>query len=204
MKRFAVAFVVALVTTSGLFFIMESLVSLSEAAINKPPTQAPIEFIRLSEQSDLHLKKRHLPNKEKPKRPPEQPNTDFEDVLSNSTNNVLMVQRPQVDLNLGLKGGLALGQAPSDRDTVPIVRVEPMYPARAAQRKIEGWVVVEFSISKTGRVENSKILRANPPTIFNRAALKAVQKWKYKPRIDNGVPVDSHGNQTKITFTLND
>ena len=202
MKRFGIALVVASVMTFGLFFLMESLVSMGQAAITKPPVQAPIEFIRLNEQSDLNLKKRQLPNKEKPKTRPEQPDLDIDDVSQDATN-TLTVQRPQVDFNLGLKGGLALGSAPVDRDTVPIVQVEPMYPPRARQRKIEGWVLVEFSISNTGIVKNSKIVRAEPGTIFNRAALKAVNKWKYKPRIDNGVPVASHGIRKRFTFYLN-
>ena len=62
---------------------------------------------------------------------------------------------------------------------------------------------MEFSIGKLGINERQGFeLRAGK--IFNRAALKAVNKWKYKPKIDNGVAVETHGHRKKLKFTLSD
>jgi len=206
MKRLTFCVAVATTITLVLFLMMESLVSMGEASIDKPPKASPIEFIRLNEQSALSLKQRELPEKYSPEVPPSRPSVmSLEaDINNPETRMVLKVTRPGLKSQLGLQGGFSLGELPMDRDTVPIGRVEPMYPSRAAQRRIEGWVVVEFSIGKQGTVENAKVVRSQPGTIFNRSALKAVSKWKYKPRVDNGLVVETHGHQTKITFKLND
>ena len=77
-------------------------------------------------------------------------------------------------------------------------------PARAAQRNIEGWVLVEFSITALGTVKNAKVIQSEPGKIFNRSALKAVGKWKYKPRIEDGVAMETHGHRKRLKFTLSD
>jgi protein TonB len=72
----------------------------------------------------------------------------------------------------------------------------------AAQRRIEGWVIVEFNISVVGRVKDAKVVSAEPPRIFDREALRAIRKWKYKPKVENGVAVERKGIRVKLTFTL--
>lgn len=204
MKRITLSFMAALFMSLALFLMMESLVSLRQASFEKPPKPSMVEFIRLDQQSDLELKNRDLPKKLPPKTPPTRPAMNYSEAhqSKNTALSALQVQRPGLGSELGLKGGLALGKMPMDRDTVPVVRVEPMYPARAAQRRIEGWVVVEFSIGKMGTVGNVKVVKSEPGTVFDRAALSSVRKWKYKPRVNNGVAVATDGHQTKITFKL--
>ena len=92
----------------------------------------------------------------------------------------------------------------ADREVLPIVRVEPVYPDRAQQRGIEGFVVLEFTVLETGEVDSSSIqvILAEPSSIFNRAATRAVRKWKYRPKVENGKPVPQYGIQTQLTFQL--
>jgi protein TonB len=92
--------------------------------------------------------------------------------------------------------------AGSDRDTIPLVRVPPDYPARAVNRGIEGWVLVEFTITGTGSVKDAKVVDAKPATIFNDAALKAIGRWRYNPKVENGQPVERRGVRTIIRFDL--
>ena len=206
MIRLGFSLTAALLTTFAIFFMMESLVSVGKASIEKPPQSSQIEFIRLNRDSELNLKARELPRKPPPKIPPTRPPADYEnaDVKAHQPQNKLTVSRPGLDASLALAGGVDLGSAPMDRDAVPIVRVEPIYPARAAQRNIEGWVLVEFSITPLGTVKNAKVIQSEPGKIFNRSALKAVSKWKYKPRIEDGVAIETHGHRKKLKFTLSD
>ena len=206
MHRLALSFTAALVMTFSLFFVMESLVAVGKASFEKPPRASSIEFIRLNRDSELNLKARELPEKLPPKIPPANPTASFDtaEAETTQTHTRLEVTRPGLDSSLTLAGGIELGSAPMDRDAVPIVRVEPIYPARAAQRNIEGWVLIEFSISKLGTVKNAKVVRSEPGKIFNRAALKAVSKWKYKPSVENGVARETHGHRKKLKFTLSD
>ena len=85
------------------------------------------------------------------------------------------------------------GHEGSSQEHEPLVKVLPIYPRRALARGIEGYVIVEFVITSTGLVTDPQIVEAEPPVIFDRAAIAAVLKSKYKPRIENGKAVDSRG-----------
>ena len=84
---------------------------------------------------------------------------------------------------------------------VPLVRVPPKYPARAASRHIEGWVKVEFTVQTDGSVDNAVVVSSEPEGIFDDAALKAIGKWKFKEKIVNGVAVPQRAVQ-KLQFKL--
>jgi len=84
---------------------------------------------------------------------------------------------------------------------VPLERVPPKYPARAASRHIEGWVKIEFTITTSGEVENAVVVEAEPPEIFDDAALKAINQWTFKEKTVNGVAVEQRAVQT-LQFKL--
>jgi protein TonB len=88
-----------------------------------------------------------------------------------------------------------------DGDVLPVVRIEPQYPREALVKGIEGWVRVEFVILEDGGVQSVEVLAAEPPGMFERNAVRAVMRWKFKPRIENGVAVRRRGAQT-IEFQL--
>jgi protein TonB len=108
---------------------------------------------------------------------------------------------PVIDPSEALAGGIG-GGGGKDRDVVPLVRIEPEYPMRARQRGIEGWVAIQFTISAAGTVKDPVVIGAHPGTIFNRAALQAVRKWKYNPKIENGVAVERPGQKVTLEFTM--
>ena len=107
-----------------------------------------------------------------------------------------------VDTSMGLDTGGGFSMASADGDAVPMVRVPPQYPERALQRGIEGRVLLEFTISRSGSVKNPKVIAYEPSTIFNKAAIKAVKQWKYNPKIVNGKAVEQPGVQIAIPFRL--
>jgi protein TonB len=92
----------------------------------------------------------------------------------------------------------------ADQSEVPIVRVEPVYPQRALDRGIEGWVEVEFTVTEVGRISEPTILRSHPSGIFNRAALRAIERWKYEPKVVGGQPVARPGMRNRFRFKLNE
>ena len=92
----------------------------------------------------------------------------------------------------------------SDTDVVPLVRVNPQYPERAAMRGVEGWVEVEFTIGRAGGVEDARVVRSEPSSIFNRAALRAIRKWKYNPKIEEGTAIERPGVRVRLKFELKD
>jgi protein TonB len=92
--------------------------------------------------------------------------------------------------------------AGADRDAVPLVRVEPEYPMRARQRGIEGWVMVRFNVNKAGAVADPAVVKSHPGTIFDKAALAAVRRWRYNPKIQQGKAVERHGLETIVSFDM--
>ena len=96
------------------------------------------------------------------------------------------------------------GLSPSDGDYLPIVKVQPMYPRRALTRGIEGYVIVMFTVTRQGTTRDHVIVESKPRGIFDRAALRAATKFKYKPRIVDGQPIEVPGVKNKITFLIED
>jgi len=90
----------------------------------------------------------------------------------------------------------------TDRDVQPIVRVNPDYPQQLVTRGVEGWVKVQFTITSTGAVTDAFVVDASPSSVFDAAALKAIARWRYNPRIESGRAVERVGMQTVIRFEL--
>jgi protein TonB len=89
----------------------------------------------------------------------------------------------------------------ADGEYLPIVKVAPVYPTRALARRMEGYVLVEFSVSPSGSVKDVVVVESTAE-IFERPAIDAVMKFRYKPRIVDGQAVEVHGVQNKIMFDL--
>ncbi|WP_386067150.1 energy transducer TonB [Tahibacter sp. UC22_41] len=77
------------------------------------------------------------------------------------------------------------------RDAVLVRSVPPQYPNAALRRRQEGWVQVEFTVTSDGAVANARVLDADPPRTFDRAALDAVQRWNFNPALRNGTAVEA-------------
>jgi len=93
----------------------------------------------------------------------------------------------------------AMGQ---DREVMPIVRIAPDYPPKALKDQIEGWVKVQFTITPTGSVRDPLVVDSSPKDTFDAAAVKSIARWRYNPKIEDGVPVERVGVQTVIRFQL--
>lgn len=92
----------------------------------------------------------------------------------------------------------------ADGEKLPLVRVNPVYPQRALQHEKEGWVVVEFTVTEMGSVENAVVIDAEPKGYFEKAALKAIAKFKYKPTVVDGQAKPSHGVRFRMVFEMTD
>jgi protein TonB len=89
-----------------------------------------------------------------------------------------------------------------DTEVIPRVRVNPEYPPSALTKNIEGWVQVRFTVTAIGTVRDPVIVASEPRTVFDEAALKAIARWRYNPRVENGEAVERVGLQTVIRFKL--
>jgi len=88
------------------------------------------------------------------------------------------------------------------RDARVLVPPSPDYPTAAVRNRQNGWVEVEFLVAADGSVKNARVTASEPRGVFDRAALDAVRKAKFEPRLQNGQPQDSTLRR-RIEFKLN-
>src|ERR1700683_1800791 len=145
---------------------------------------------------------------------------------------VKIIKEDAPDMNAGMQGGVPGGVAggsmggviggviggmggapPPPKPTAPrirqggsvqaallINRVQPVYPPLARQTRISGTVRLHAIISKSGSVESLEVLSGHP--LLVRAAMDAVQQWRYKPTLLNGEPVEVD-TTIDVIFSLN-
>jgi protein TonB len=198
MPRHLSAAFLAIFVTFGLFYLMQALILGKDMKLGEGGATM-IDFVRLKKDSELDIKKRKMPEKKEPEEPPPPP--DLSMARSNKPSQEMGDMAFAIDVDVDL-GGTNIAIAASDTDIVPIVRVEPQYPLRASERGIEGWVEVEFTISKLGTVKDPRVINSHPSSIFDRASLKAIKKWKYNPKIEDGEPVERPGVLVRLKFAL--
>ena len=111
------------------------------------------------------------------------------DPFSHTANSTVHVTKPTGTLTISK--GVAEGMI--------VQRIVPVYPAIARAVRLEGTVVLQATISKTGTIENLRILSG--PQILQQAAINAVQQWRYRPYLLNGDPVEVE-TTINVNFTL--
>lgn len=90
----------------------------------------------------------------------------------------------------------------NNRQAIAMVTIPPEYPQRPLTQNIEGWVLMEFTIGIDGSVENIVVVEAEPKGAFERAAMRAMKRWKYQPKIVDGRPVAQHHMREIFRFEL--
>ncbi len=187
-------------TAFGLFWIMQALIGVS-GELQKAGTRLSVDFVRLRRDTTPQTKEREPPKREKPEQQPPPPEMNLAKAMNpgDAVGQII----PMVDTGMELERATALGAGGGgDRDVVPLVRVDPEYPPRARQQGIEGWVEVEFTISPVGTVQDAVVTASKPSYVFDRAALRAIRKWRYNPKIENGVPMARPGIQVRLRFEI--
>ena len=179
---------------------MHLLIEYGESAISKERVRHQLEFVRIKRNENINLED-FTPEKppKPPETPPETPPQEMDQIDPNAPS--INIAPPTISANtdIGGPGGMNIAEG----DYLPIVRVAPVYPARALSRGLEGYVDMSFTVTTAGTVRDPIVLFSTS-SLFNRAATRAVLKFKYKPRVVDGVPVDVPGVKTRITFLIED
>ncbi len=197
----------AFTITLGLFFLMQSLIhDKTDESIQKIP-RVKIEFTRTKRDTQVIEKKPELPKKDWIDRPQRTSSLNNNLTPTSNTSGGIDMDAPSIpsiDPDIDRRNLGRLHEGSSGGGIVPLVRIQPIYPRIAQEKRIEGWVLIEFSIGLTGAVEQPKVIDAKPSGFFEQSALEAVRKWKYKPTIKNGIPVITRGLMVKVTFNLSE
>jgi len=196
----------AVVITFFLFIGMYYLVNMSNH--NKPGDDdgLSIDFSPVKVDEDVNTKKRAIPKKPPPpKDPPPPPKMNVQQNQS-VVNNMPTPQMAPLDLGVGGSGPYlgAMGAGVNSNQEggiIPIVTIAPNYPRKALIAKIEGYVTMSFTITEAGTVVGPKVIDSKPRRIFDREAMRAILKYKFKPKVENGIAVTQAATQT-IDFAL--
>jgi protein TonB len=200
MFRFLIAIISASIVTLGLFFLMQSLIEAGGTGLTEADKGKVLDFVRVQQEEQVEKVDRKPRKPPKPQEPPPQMQAPQMDSSSPDAGSAGLDFAADLNSDIALDGGLALDSG--DGEYVPIAKVQAVYPRRAMQRGIQGYVIVEFTVNKIGAVVNPMVVEANPQGIFEQAALDAVVKFKYKPRVINGEPTEVAGVQNRISFEL--
>ncbi|MDE0093439.1 MAG: energy transducer TonB [Gammaproteobacteria bacterium] len=196
-ERYSVGLCAGAIVTIGLLWVMQAVISTDKNPLNEDVTYRNLEFVKLLDdvepvREDLRLEK-----------PP-----DIDEMPPDL---------PEPDLSLDDGGSIGIpidvvsdvgpveadpGGYTSDGEYEPIFKVQPIYPRRALQLELEGWVVVEFDVTETGNVENVVVVDADPKGVFDSAARKAAEKFRYRPKVVNEKPIRVTGVRNRIIFEL--
>lgn len=217
--RIVLGLLVALMVNLGLFTLMQQMTSAKNIERHVTEDIRLLDFVRLKRETTPEIKKRELPKKPPPpKTPPPPPKTPAPQATKPKAP-APKLDIPRIDVPLNIAGGPYLGDfstapkvAPAaqpapviaplmDDEVVPLVRIPPRYPRAASRRGVEGVVTVSFTITKDGQVRDPKIVSAEPENIFDKEALNAILKWKFKPKVVDGQPVERQATQ-EIEFKL--
>ncbi|PAJ76263.1 protein TonB [Pseudoalteromonas sp. NBT06-2] len=198
--RYLVSFFIAVFITLALFWGMQSLIQSGDGQLSETTKGNVLDFVRLKTEQAVEKKQRKPQKPPKPKEPPPPMNSPKMDQSNAQAQTGHFDFGANIEADLNLASGLSLGS--SDGEYLPIVKVSPVYPRRALSRGIEGYVIVEFTVTKSGTVTTPIVVNAKPQGIFDRAAMDAALKFKYKPRVVNGEAVEVAGVQNKISFQI--
>ncbi len=196
--RYAFAIASGIAITLSLLFVMHLLIEYGEDAVTKERPKYQLDFVRVKRNENLNVED-FTPEKPPPppEVPPEVPPQEMDDISADGPS--INIAAPTVNA-AGDIGGPA-GMNVAEGDYLPIVRVAPVYPARALSRGLEGYVDLVFTVTSAGTVADP-VVEFSTSSLFERAAIRAVLKFKYKPRVVDGVAQNVPNVRTRIRFAL--
>ncbi len=84
----------------------------------------------------------------------------------------------------------------------PTAAMEPVYPLRAERMGIQGYVNVEFTVTKDGRAKDIRIIEAKPKNVFEQSVINCVSSWRFSPGKKDGQSVETRKVRRLIRFQL--
>ena len=193
-----IGFVIAVI----FFLLLAYIVKPSSESLKNENSFRVVDFIRLKKDTSLREKTRTIPDRPEPPKKPPPPDLVTPELQTPPQAPNLDIEFPDIAVPTDFKGAfLGPQNAGGNSQVVPLVRINPQYPRNELLAGVEGWVKVRFTVEPDGSVSSPKVVQSKPPRVFDTAALRAIKKWKFKPKVVNGVAVQQDGTQL-IEFKL--
>lgn len=196
--RWVISVGLAAAVTIALFYFMQALIATGGELEER------LNVIRIVDATMPEIVMEVISEVERPEEieqleqpPPDVPDRNINMEGDNSLNISREVVNVDLDLNIG-----AAGLGATDGEMLPLVNIQPTYPTRAAQRGIEGWAQVSFTVTETGGVRDVFVVDAEPQGMFDQASIRAAERFRFQPRVVNGQPVEVPNVQYVFRFQL--
>lgn len=193
--RVLLAALVAIPVAVGLFFVMQSLID-RDYEQEDVTARKIADIVVPNKEIEVNVKEVKPEKVEDPEEPPpELQPLEFDMDMDVDVVNLAPSTQVSVSIN-------SSGMSSGDGEYLPIVKVAPIYPRRAQTRGISGYCIVEYVVTKTGSIRDPIAVDCSPQGVFESASVKAAEKFKYKPRVVDGEPIEVAGVQNKFTYEL--
>ena len=200
--RWAVSMLMAAGITLGLFYFMQALIATGADLDQR------VSVVKIVDATMPEIELEVIEEIDKPE--PIQDDTEVvEDIQERQVNlsdgPSLNIERSSVEIDTGLQLSNASISA-TDGDMLPLVAIAPQYPTRAAQRGIEGWCLVSFTVNGLGNVveDSVVVVDAEPRSMFDRSSIRAAGRFKFQPRVVDGQGVAVENVQYVFRYELED
>ncbi len=207
MIRISLLAALAVLLNLVLFMLMSAMIRHSQMRLGDMEVVSLVDFIRtqVQEPPPPPEKRRSAPEPPEPapltplpllSRPPPVSRTPFR----------VVAPRVDLDLQLQLDGGPYMGELLSPsvisaQQLTPLVTMPPLYPPSARARRLEGYAEVEFTVTENGSVTHVQVVDSDPAGVFDRAAERAVRRWKFQAHAVDGEATAVRARQ-RINFQL--
>ena len=202
--RFVKPTLYALAFTFGLFWTMHLLIVGGRYLAEQSESLATVDFVRLKKESELETRERKKPPKPEPPKHPPPPKMKIDTPPPDQQPTPFAM--PKLNLPTTISGGPFLGSyvggdMSAYSELIPLMRITPQYPRNAARDRIEGWVEFQITINPDGTVKSARPIKSQPRGVFESAAMQSIMKWKFRPKVVDGKPVETTGTQ-RIEFKM--
>ncbi|EPM4286194.1 energy transducer TonB [Vibrio alginolyticus] len=204
MGRLLLALPASLLISVSLFSFMAWMVDKGNQRAPEASEAVRFDMVMVENEADVQRRQRSVPEQPEPPQAPEPMDLSQADTQMEPMSQMTPVSA--LGLNTALEG-IAIS-APNLKGTMgnqqalPLYRVDPRYPSKALKRRVEGYVIMRFTIDATGRPKDIEVIEAEPERMFEREAIRALKKWKYQPKVEDGVSIEQFGQTSKVEFKL--
>lgn len=229
--KFPLIFLLALVINGVLFYLMQAMITGQKYRFNDLKIAQVIDFVRMPDQTKpLPTRSLRSPPPEPRPQPIAAHQQSSLPRKGGATVRSIPLPLPALKVDIPLSSNLDLaadpylpsvmvegenpspGNIPGDEnfgllgtimasELVAIAKASPFYPRVARSRRIEGYVLIDFTVTREGRVKDAKIIKSKPANIFDNAAMRAVLSWRFQPRMRNGRAIEVRAQQ-QLDFKL--
>jgi protein TonB len=195
--RMVISILLSIPVVVGLFLLMHTLID-SDFEDPDVEDRRIAELVQPDEEIELETSTPKPDKVEDPEEPP--PEMEME-VLQLDLDVEIENVAPIASVDIAIDSG---GMNTGDGEYLPIVKVEPPYPRRAQSRGITGYCIVEYTVTTSGAIRDPVAVDCHPSGVFEKASVRASLKFKYKPRVVDGEPIEVSGVQNQFTYELED